>query len=400
MQQQIIDFFEYALSQAGIHNPAIANVVGTFIFLFGELMLLFILISFFVGLLQSYIARDKIQKALTTKYKLLNSFLGAVLGSVTPFCSCSTIPLLVGLRKSGAPFAGMVSFLLTSPILNPVIIIIFFGFFGFIPTLLYAAITLIFAIAVGYTLDKLGFERYFKSDSDLTQSEVSACGCDDVEPETPTNKSEITPAKHTDCCSSQPVSTDTSTSCGCSPTQNIPVSDSLTLSESSCCSSSSKDTTSCCDSVDTSFRSQTGTILERHLKVWNYSFKDACSQFKKILLYLLIGACIGSVIYGFVPQEFLVKVAGEQNPFAVPLAAILGVPMYIRTEAVLPLANLLIGQGVSIGAVVALTIGGAGASIPEISLLSSIFKKQFIVTFILCVFSVAIIAGYAFNILL
>ncbi len=373
MQQQIIDFFTNILASIGVTEPMVGNVLGTFVFLFGELMLLFILISFFVGLLQSYISRDKIQKALTTKYRFLNSVLGAVLGSVTPFCSCSTIPLLLGLRKSRAPFAGMVSFLLTSPILNPMIIIIFFSFFGLVPTLLYAGIALVFAIVVGYILDRLGFERYFKDSNIANYDESGGCGCS-------------APTTSTSCCEA----TEDISDCGYA----------APVSSGSCCSPEASEASGCCEAADMSFKAQTGTVLQRHLKVWKYALKDAWEQFKKITLYLLVGAGIGSFIYGFVPSELLVQIAGEQNPFAVPIAAVLGVPMYIRTEAVLPLANMLIGQGVGLGTMVALIIGGAGASIPEISLLSTLFKKQFIITFLICIFTVAVISGYAFNILI
>ncbi len=400
MQQQVIDFFTKILSYLGITEPMISSVLGTFTFLFIELMLLFILISFFVGLLQSYISREKIQRALTTKYRFLNSILGAVLGSITPFCSCSTIPLLVGLRKSRAPFAGMVSFLLTSPILNPMIIIIFFGFFGFVPTLLYAGIALVFAIVAGYILDRLGFERYFK-DNKVANFDESASCCD-----TPSITTEPCDCDTSNDSYCETTST-TSNSCGCTPSNSSTfVNPSHSKDTCDCtvsshdCNIPSKEENNCCDSTDISFKGQKGTLLQRHRKVWKFSFCDAWEQFKKILLYLLIGAGIGSFIYGFVPEEFLMQVAGKDNPFAVPLAAILGVPMYIRTEAVLPLANLLIGQGVGLGTMVALIIGGAGASIPEVSLLSTLFKKQFIITFLLCIFTVAVISGYAFNILL
>ncbi len=393
MQQSIIEFFTNILSSLGISEPMVGNVLGTFVFLFAELMLLFIIISFFVGLLQSYISSEKIQKALTTKYRFLNSVLGAILGSVTPFCSCSTIPLLVGLRKSRAPFAGMVSFLLTSPILNPMIIIIFFGFFGLVPTLLYAGIALVFAIVVGYILDRLGFERYFKDNVVANGTASADCGCGTSESKT------VNAVADTGCGCTAPVdSTVPKPESCCAPQSDEICCDSKQTDVD--CGCSENNSGGCCDSIDMSFKSQTGTLMIRHAKVWKYSLNDAWSQFRKILWYLLIGAGIGSFIYGFVPTEFLVQVAGEQNPFAVPVAAVLGVPMYIRTEAVLPLANMLISQGVGLGTMVALIIGGAGASIPEVSLLSTIFKKQFIITFLICIFTVAVIAGYAFNIFL
>ena len=120
----------------------------TFLMLFGELFGLFIGISFVVALLQIYISQDRIKRILTTPKKGLNSVLGALLGSVTPFCSCSTIPVLVGLFKSGAPFCGAISFLLTSPILNPAIITLMLAFFGVKATIVYAVFTFLFAVVM------------------------------------------------------------------------------------------------------------------------------------------------------------------------------------------------------------------------------------------------------------
>lgn len=142
---------------------SLTKVGKMFLFLMGELILLFIGISFLVALIQIYLSKDKIKRILTTPRKGLNSILGAVLGAVTPFCSCSTVPILVGLLKSGAPFSGTISFLLTSPILNPAIIALFLTFFGLKATILYTVFTFIFAVIIGLLLDKLGFEGEVKN---------------------------------------------------------------------------------------------------------------------------------------------------------------------------------------------------------------------------------------------
>lgn len=146
--------------------PQMSNLLGVgkmFLFLIGELMLLFIGISFLVALIQIYLSKEKIKRILTTPRKGVNSILGAILGAVTPFCSCSTVPILVGLLKSGAPFSGTMSFLLTSPILNPAIITLFLAFFGFKATIIYTAFTFIFAVIAGLIFDTLGFEKEVKN---------------------------------------------------------------------------------------------------------------------------------------------------------------------------------------------------------------------------------------------
>lgn len=297
------------------------SVGGTFLYLFGELFALFIAISFLVALLQIWVSKDRIKRLLTRPHKVENAILGALLGSVTPFCSCSTIPVLVGLFKSGAPFSGATSFLMTSPILNPAIIALLLVFFGPLPTVVYALITFVFAICVGLLLDKLGFSRYVKN-----VNVSGGCGCEDI-----------------------------------------------------------------------TWEKLEGTFWQKQWQACKYAVKDAIGLFKGVIGWLLLGAGIGAFIYGFVPTELLENFAGADNLWAIPLAAVIGIPMYIRVETMIPIAGILMDKGVSAGIVIALILGGAGASIPEVSLLNSIFKKQMVVTFVLCIFLVAVGTGFAFT---
>lgn len=296
------------------------SVGATFLYLFGELFALFIGISFLVALLQIWVSKDRIKRLLTRPHKIENAILGALLGSITPFCSCSTIPVLVGLFKSGAPFSGAISFLMTSPILNPAILALLLVFFGPTATIVYAAITFVFAICVGLLLDKLGFERYVKN--------VNITG-------------------------------------GC-----------------------------CCEEV--TWERLEGTFWQKQMQACKYALKDALGLFKGVLSWLLLGAGIGALIYGFVPTELLENFVGADNLWAIPLAAVVGIPMYIRVETMIPIAGILMDKGVSAGIVIALVLGGAGASIPEVSLLNSIFKKPMVATFVLCIFIVAVGTGFTF----
>lgn len=296
------------------------NAGKTFLMLFGELFGLFIGISFVVALLQIYISQDRIKRILTTPKKGLNSVLGALLGAVTPFCSCSTIPVLVGLFKSGAPFCGAISFLLTSPILNPAIITLMLAFFGVKATIIYAVFTFVFAVVMGLILDKAGFEKYVKN--------VTVKG------------------GHQD---------------------NV-----------------------CWENLQ-------GTFWQKQWQAIKLSLKDAFGLFKGVVLFLLLGAGIGGFIYEFVSTDLLANFAGANSLWAVPLAAIVGIPMYIRTETMIPIASILIAKGVAPGVMISLILGGAGASIPEVSLLNSIFKKKMVITFVLCIFAVATITGFIFN---
>ena len=300
------------------------SVGGTFLYLFGELFALFIAISFLVALLQIWVSKDRIKRLLTRPHKVENAILGALLGSVTPFCSCSTIPVLVGLFKSGAPFSGAISFLMTSPILNPAIIALLLVFFGPLPTVVYALITFVFAICVGLLLDKLGVSRYVKN-----VNVSGGCGCEDI-----------------------------------------------------------------------TWEKLEGTFWQKQWQACKYAVKDAIGLFKGVIGWLLLGAGIGAFIYGFVPTELLENFAGADNLWAIPLAAVIGIPMYIRVETMIPIAGILMEKGVSAGVVIALILGGAGCSIPEVSLLNSIFKKPMVVTFVLCILLVAIGTGFAFTLVM
>ncbi|MCB7321153.1 permease [Lacrimispora sp. 210928-DFI.3.58] len=294
----------------------------TFLMLFSELFGLFIGISFVVALLQIYISQERIKRILTTPKKGLNSVLGAALGAVTPFCSCSTIPVLVGLFKSGAPFCGAISFLLTSPILNPAILTLLVAFFGLKATVVYSAFTFVFAVIMGLILDKAGFEKEVKN--------VTVKG------------------GHQDGISWEKLQ---------------------------------------------------GTFWQKQQAI-TIALRDSFGLFKGVVLFLLLGAGIGAFIYEFIPTDLLANFAGASNLWAVPLAAIVGIPMYIRTETMIPIASILISKGVAPGVMIALILGGAGASIPEVSLLNSIFKKKMVAAFVLCIFAVATITGYVFNFVL
>lgn len=117
----------------------------------------------------------------------------------------------------------------------------------------------------------------------------------------------------------------------------------------------------------------------------------------QVVPYLLIGAGIGAFIYGFVPERLIIKVAGPSNFFAIPVASVIGIPMYIRVETIIPIGKVLLAKGMSLGAIMALIISGAGASIPELTLLAAIFKPKLVAIFTLTILVVAVLAGYAFQ---
>ncbi len=283
-----------------------------FLLIFAELTALFLGISTLVGLVLQYVSDETLRRWLSKK-GLLGNFLGATLGAVTPFCSCSTIPMTLGLLRAGVPFGATMSFVLASPLLNPIILAMFWVLLGWRACLVYGAVTFLASIVAGVVLQALGLKQGVKK-------------------------------------------------------------------------------------VRMSGSAQARALLPTFGKKIRYAFAEAWGDFRGVLLYLVIGVAVGAAIYGYLPGDFVVRIAGPGNPFAIPVAAIIGIPLYVRAETVIPIAVALTQKGMSMGAVIALIIGGAGMSIPEMSMLAAIFKVRLVSVFVGVVFVTAVVAGFVFNV--
>lgn len=297
--------------------PATLITAGQFfVVIAGELILLFVGITFLVGLLQAYIPEERIRSVLAGKRQGVGNVIGATFGALTPFCSCSTIPILLGLLEVGIPFGVCMSFLLASPLLNPIIISLLVALIGVVPTAVYAAVTFTAAVGIGWLLGRLGYGRYVKDV--MVEGRPEPCDC---------------------------------------------------------------------------------AVAVSHGTRIRSAFSFAVSLFRQVLPYLLLGAGIGAFIYGFIPEGLIVSLAGPNNPLAIPVAAVIGVPMYIRAETIIPISAVLLEKGMGIGAVMALIIGGAGASIPEVTLLAAIFERRLVAAFVVTILMVAVLAGVVFQVL-
>ena len=267
-----------------------------------ELTALFIVVCLIVGALNVYVPKEKMQKVLGSSGSVRGSVIGAAFGAITPFCSCSTIPVTLGFLKSGVAFSSAMSFLFASPLLNPVILAMMLVIFGPQITVVYAVLMFTAAVVIGLVLERLGFKKYIK-----------------------------------------PVAVEGMTEA-------------------------------------------TGSKRKRIIMF-------AWTTFRQMIPYLLLGAAIGAFIYGFLPADWILAAAGPENLFAIPAAAVIGIPLYIRAETILPISAALLSKGMGVGTVAALLIGGAGMSIPEITMLSAIFKKQFVLVFVAAIFIAAVSTG-------
>ncbi len=295
----------------------LTDTLGYFGFIFLELILLFLSISAAVSLILQYISREKLNKYLSGRAGYL---MAALLGSITPFCACSTIPLTLGLLNAGVSIGPVMTFVLVSPLLNPVIVGMVWTLMGWQACLVYFFACFFPAMAGGWLMKIFHAERYVR------QLPLNGTGCCDAG----------TPA---------PV------------------------------------------------------VLPDFKSKLKKAFSDAYNDLQRVLIYLIIGTAIGAVIYGYIPQEWIVSIAGPENRFAIPVAALAGIPLYIRAESAIPIGLALVQKGMSLGAVIALIIGGAGMAIPEMSMLLSIFKARIVAAVVALIFLIAVIGGYLFNLL-
>lgn len=341
--------------------PMAKDALAFFTFTLTELAVLFIGISFIVGALQEFVPPERI-KSLLSGRKGRGYFIGAGLGALTPFCSCSTIPIMVGLLKAQAGFGPTLAFLFTSPLVNPIILGLFFVALGLKATIVYSILAILMAITISFVLDKANFQRFIKWDV-LDENQDS-------------------------CCSNLPTQAEkeqnVKTSCF------IPI---LLEPALACCIPSGDVQTASCSESTLSGPSIAIEATGRWIRI----FKEAVTQFRTFLPYIIFGVAIGAIAHGFVPESFVMQYAGPDNPFAVPVAAVIGVPLYVRVSTMIPIFIPLMAKGMSIGAVVALTIGGAGASLPEVIMLKRIFKWPLLGAFLSAVFTIAVIAGVVFN---
>ncbi len=290
----------------------LTSTIQYFFIITAELTVLFLGISTIVALILMYLPQEKIKIWMSNK-GILGNFIGALFGSLTPFCACSTIPMTLGFLEIGVPFGATMSFVIASPLLNPIILAILLALMGLKVAITYFIVVFGAAIIFGITLEKTGMSKLVKH--------VRIKGGVEADNEIPR-----------------------------------------------------------------AFKSK--------LKL---SFLKAWGDFYGILGYLLIGVGIGAVIYGYLPQDLVIRYAGPDNPFAIPVAAIIGIPLYIRVETAIPIGLSLMQKGMSVGAVIALIIGGAGMAIPEMSMLAGILKRRLVGAIVLVIFFTAVIGGYVFN---
>ncbi|MDN4096204.1 permease [Brevibacillus agri] len=271
-----------------------------------ELTLLFVAISLLINLIQGFIPYDKLNQYLSGKNTVLGALAALLFAFVTPFCSCSTIPVVVNLLNKKIRFGIVMVFLFSSPVLDPTIITLMGAMLGVKVAVAYTVITSVLSVMIGFTLEKLGFEKAVKR------------------------------------------------------------------------------------VVMTGFEEKTNTFS------WKAAWSETVGLMKTVYPYLIIGAAIGSVIHGVVPTEWISSMFGGNQWWLVPVAAAIGIPLYVRLSMMIPMSQILIAKGMAIAPVMALMISSAGASLPEVTLLNTIFQKRLVAAFVASVMMMATLSGFLF----
>ncbi len=300
----------------------LGEALNFFIFDTLKIFLLPVLITIVMGIVNSYFPVDKIRNYLSrNKMYGLEYLFASSFGVITPFCSCSSVPLFIGFVKGGIPLGITFTYLITAPLVNEVAIAIFAGAFGLKVTALYVGTGIVLGIIGGFTLGKLKLEKYL------------------------------------------------------SPwVQNI-ISNAQTEEE----------------------------LQAEKLSLWQCFptiLKDALNIVKGITVYIVIGIAIGGAMHGFLPTGFFEHYINKGQWYAVPLAVIMGVPMYSNAAGVIPVVQVLVAKGVPLGTAIAFMMGGIGLSLPEGMLLKKVMSWQLIAIYFGTIAFFMILSGYLFNLIL
>jgi len=314
--QLFADWLTYAVFNIA-KETLLAGAVNFFIFDTIKILLLLIVIIFTVSIIRSFLPPEKIRVILSSEKKYFGNVLASLLGIITPFCTCSAIPLFLGFLEAGVPLGTTFSFLVASPMINEVALVLLFGMFGWKIALLYIFSGLIISILSGIIIGHLKVES-------LVEEFV--------------------------------------------------------------------------------FKSnQNGKLLLPSL-TWrqriDYARNYTIGIIKKVWIYILIGIGIGAWIHGYVPTDFLARYASADKWYAVPLAVLVGIPLYSNAAGVIPLVGVLTEKGVSVGTSLAFMMAVTGLSFPEFMILKKVMKTRLIVIFAGIVGMGIIFTGYLFNLVL
>ncbi len=309
-----VDYLVYELFGM---SGKLADVIHFFIYDSVKIMMLILVIVYVISFIQTFVKNETIRDFIRGKSQFVGNFMAAIFGILTPFCSCSSIPLFLGFTQARIPRSATFSFLISSPMNNEIVIAILFATFGWKIAALYTLFGLATAIIGGYIIGIVS------KDEDILI--------------------DIPYAEHIEGASIEKL-----------------------------------------------------LIRKRAHDAW----KNAIGIMKSIYLYVFAGIAIGALIHGLVPSELIVKYTGAQNPFAVVVAVIAGIPMYAGAATVAPLIEPLTSKGMLMGTALSFMMAIVALSLPEAMILKKIISWRLIRLFFGIVGTGIVLVGYLFNAIL
>lgn len=313
MLQITVDWLVYTV--IGL-NPAERHAQAVNFFIYDTIKiiaLLFVMITA-IGVLRTYIPQERVKNWLSGKRKGLGNVMASLFGAMTPFCSCSSIPLFLGFLEAGVPLGVTFSFLITSPLVNEYLVILMLGFFGWKIAAAYVLSGVLIGIVAGIILGQMNLEKHLVEDLISTNSKI-----------------------------------------------NLEV--------------------------------RYNSLRDR----LNFGLNESKSIIRKLWLWIIVGVGLGAAIHNYVPDEVLHGLIDRGGNFAVPIATLLGVPIYGTCAAVVPIAAVLFQKGVPLGTALAFMMATSALSLPEAVMLRRAMKLRLIILFFAITTAGIIFTGYLFN---
>jgi uncharacterized membrane protein YraQ (UPF0718 family) len=312
----LASWFTYSLLSLtrGSHLGA---AVEFFIYESPKVLMLLTLVVFGVGIVRSFFTPERTRRILSGRSESAANVLAALLGIVTPFCSCSAVPLFIGFVTTGVPLGVTFSFLVSAPMVNEVALVLLFGLFGWKVAGLYLGTGLVIAIVSGWVIGRLKMEKHVE---------------------------------------------------------------------------------------EWVYENPGGGPIDEEILDWPARIRSGMDAVKDIVgrvwLYVLLGIGVGAGIHGYVPENFMVAIMGKGAWWSVPLAVLMGVPMYSNAAGIIPIVQALLGKGAALGTVLAFMMSVIALSLPEAIILRKVLKPRLIATFFGVVALGIMLVGYLFNLLM
>ncbi len=310
------DFVSYTLLglRPGTH---LGEAVNFFFYDVPKILLLLTAMIFVITVIRTFFSPEKTRRMLGGKQEGIGNVLAALLGVVTPFCSCSAVPLFIGFVEAGIPLGVTFSFLIATPVVNEVALVMLLGLFGLRVAGIYMLSGLTIAVISGMVLGRLGVERYIE---------------------------------------------------------------------------------------DFVFNIRVGKLEEESSLTWEERIREGVRVtgdiLRKVTPYVLVGIAVGAGIHGYVPQDFLADVLGKENFWVIPLAVLIGAPLYSNAVGMIPVVHALVEKGVALGTALAFMMATVGISLPESVLLRRVLKPQLLGIFLGIVAVAVTFTGYLLNFIL